>query len=151
MAGPKWPHDHTEKHRQAALKGWAKRKRNMFGGRHAIKVERPKPAPTAKATKAVKITRSSRHTRTKPAEPDIELVPVNYDAARGVNLSPTAPPNPYFLRDFYGEHQLIPALSRYSPASLREAAKVVKRRNPGTRPKSTSRQDLIAYIVKYVR
>ena len=24
---PKWPHDHEAKHRQAALKGWAKRRR----------------------------------------------------------------------------------------------------------------------------
>lgn len=28
MATPKWPHDHSDKHRQAAIKGWRHRRLN---------------------------------------------------------------------------------------------------------------------------
>jgi hypothetical protein len=100
----------------------------------------PKPA----------VSRSAKAPRSKALEPDVELIPVNYAAAKDANLDPTAPPDPYFLLDFYGAHQLALALKRYTPARLREAVKMVKQRNPRTKPKGTSGQALIDYIVEYV-
>lgn len=86
--------------------------------------------------------------RTKPATPDIHIEPVKPEI--GYRFDPTAPPDPYFLAEFYGSHQLRLALERYTVAPLREAVRPVKVANPRTKPSGTSRQALINYIVEHV-
>ena len=132
MATPKWPHDHSERHRQAALKGWMTR-RAMAGG-----VTRPKPAPAAKPAKPTK-PKAKRRELTRIASVDPAL------------LDPYKPPNPWALRTMYGDHQLHAALERYSTDELRRALPAVKARHPGTKPSGTSKAAIIAYIRKYVR
>jgi hypothetical protein len=103
----------------------------------------PKPARPAQAG-------ARKGARSKVVEPDVELVPVNYEAARDFVIDPSAPPDPYFLLDFYGAHQLALALQRYTATPLRAAVNMVKERNPRTKPGGTSKQALIDYIVEYV-
>ncbi len=81
------------------------------------------------------------------AAPDVELVPIKQ---MDVFINPAAPPDPYFLLELYGPAQLPLALSRNTAPRLREAVKMVKERNPGTRPNGTNSAALIDYIVEHV-
>lgn len=96
----------------------------------------PKRAPVA------------RRSATGRAAPGVELVPRK--RVVGHDPDPAAPPDPYFLLELYEADQLPLALQRYTVARLREAVKLVKARNPGTKPKGASGQALIDYIVEYV-
>lgn len=89
-----------------------------------------------------------RAPRGKRVAPDIELVPVK--SMEGYDFDPLAPPDPYFLLEFYGAHQLRLALARYTVPRLREAVKHVKESNPHTRPTGASQEALVDYIVQYV-
>lgn len=91
---------------------------------------------------------AQRASRTKPVAPDVELVPIK--SMEGRQFDPVAPPDPYFLFEFYGMSQLPLALQRYTVPRLQKAVKLVREHNPGTKPKGTSRQALIDYIVEYV-
>lgn len=96
--------------------------------------------------------RSTRNTQTarraKLVAPDVELVPIK--SMEGRQFDPVAPPDPYFLYEFYGAAQLPLALERYTVPRLQKAVKLVKERNPRTKPNGTSRQAVIDYIVEYV-
>jgi len=87
-----------------------------------------------------------RPTPRKKAAADIELIPVK--SMEGYAFDPAAPPDPYFLLEFYGARQLPLALQRYKAPQLQEAVKQVRARNPGTRPKGTGVQSAIDYIVE---
>lgn len=113
-------------------------RRNQAFAAHVRKLyEDMAPKPAAK-----KKTPSAR------VAPDVELIPRKQ--MEGYRLDPGAPPDPYFLNEYYGSDQLALALARYDAPALREAVKPVKRRHPGTKPKGTSRQALIDYIIDFV-
>ncbi len=86
--------------------------------------------------------------RSKPVAPDVELIPIK--SMEGHTFDPVAPPDPYFLYEFYGAAQLPLALQRYTLPRLQKAVKLVKERNPRTNPNGASRQAVIDYLVEYV-
>src|SRR5579884_1253796 len=65
-------------------------------------------------------------------------------------LDPYAPPNPFALRQLYGNDQLAVALGRYSLTALKQAVPAVEAANPGTKPKKVTKQGIIDYIVEHV-
>lgn len=79
---------------------------------------------------------------------DDDLVPVKQvDYIR----NPAAPPDPYFLLELYGAHQLRLALQRYTLARLKEAIPAVQAQHPDTKPKGKATKDsVIDYIVEHV-
>ena len=77
------------------------------------------------------------------------LTPIKHVPNLEVSLE--APPDPYFLLDVFGAHQLERALKPRSVADLRKAAAIVEQRHPGTMPKGkVTKPGWIAYIVQYV-
>jgi hypothetical protein len=82
------------------------------------------------------------------------LEPIKYIPDYEVKLGEA--PDPYFLLEVFGAHQLERALKPRSVADLRKAAALVEARHPGTlpKPKGKAKQpdkaSLIAYIVEYV-
>lgn len=79
---------------------------------------------------------------------DVELIPVKQ--VEGV-LNPAAAPDPYFLLELYGAHQLRLALQRYTATRLKEAVVLVQERHPGTKPKGrATKETMIDYIVEHV-
>ena len=81
--------------------------------------------------------------------PKPALVPVkNMD---GRFYDPFGPLDPYYLQELYGNHQLRQALDDQRTERLRQAARAVRSRNPGTKPRSDSRAALIDYIVEHVK
>jgi hypothetical protein len=78
----------------------------------------------------------------------VELIPIK--SMEGHKFDPVAPPDPYFLLEFYGAAQLPLALQRYTLPRLQKAVKLVKERNPRTKPNGASRQAVIDYLVEYV-
>jgi hypothetical protein len=86
--------------------------------------------------------------RTARVAPDVHLVPIKY--IPGYEADSAAPPDPYLLLELYGRAQLPLAIARYETPDLREAVKLVKARNPKTRPAGAARQALIDYILDYV-
>src|SRR5262249_35756641 len=81
--------------------------------------------------------KKSRAPQSRKAEPDVELIPLKH--IPGHEADSAAPPDPYFLVEFYGAVQLPLALSRYTVAELRDAVKVVQRRHTGTKPAGVGR------------
>lgn len=116
---------------------WVRRDPAFVARVHALYAETA-PRPKASGNGARRQTR---------AAPDVELRPLKQ--IDGV-LNPAAPPDPYFLLDLYGPDQLPLALQRYTAVRLREAAKQVQGRHPGTKPSGTSRQQMVDYIMAYV-
>lgn len=115
------------------------RKNTAFAAHVRKLYEEMAPKPAATSTR--------KRSQAKTSAPDIELIPIKQ--VEGI-LNPAAPPDPYFLVDLYGPHQLRLALTRYTPARIREAVAPVKSRSGGARPSGTSRQALIDYIVEHV-
>lgn len=77
------------------------------------------------------------------------LVPIKRVPNHEISLD--ASPDPYFLLDVYGAHQLERALKPRSLATLRESGAIVEQRHPGTMPKGrATKAGLIAYIMQYV-
>jgi hypothetical protein len=65
-------------------------------------------------------------------------------------IDPFAPPDPQFLIQVYGRHQLEQALARYSVSVLKRTVAVIERQHPSTKPTNRGRKDaVISYIVKY--
>lgn len=65
-------------------------------------------------------------------------------------IDPAAPPDPQFLIQVYGRHQLGRALQEYTVAILKRTAAVIERQNPGTKPANRGRKEpLIAYILEH--
>ena len=123
MAGPKWPHDHTEKHRQAALKGWMVRRAKAGG------VTRPKAETPTRATLTPVVTRG----RTVGEHVDI-----------------ASPLDPRILPSLYG-NRTREHLEEYSPRALAEMANLVKRpgeRAPGARAGKTQLVEYISARIK---
>lgn len=77
------------------------------------------------------------------------LEPVRTDLAfRPVD--PFAPPDPQFLIQVYGRHQLARALQGYSVDVLKRTVEVIEQQHPGTKPANRGRKDaVIAYIVEH--
>jgi hypothetical protein len=68
----------------------------------------------------------------------------------GGDIDPFAPPDPQVLKYVYGADKLSRALQDYSIDKLKQAASVLERSYPGTKPANRSRRDaLIAYIVEH--
>lgn len=84
----------------------------------------------------------------RPAkEPLPPLVPIGRVPGRAID--PYAPPDPHFLTQVYGRHQLARALQDYSRDTLKRTAAELEQRHPGTKPASRSLKDaLIVYIVE---
>lgn len=77
------------------------------------------------------------------------LVPIRTDGPWSP-IDPFAPPDPQFLIQVYGKHQLARALYDYYPDMLKRTAAEIERQHPGTKPAHRGRKDaLIAYIVEH--
>src|SRR5258708_13552710 len=77
----------------------------------------------------------------------VELVPL--PGTEGARFDPFAPLDPYALLRLYGPQQLGAALSGYSATALREAATMVRGKDPKTKPTDARKTDsLIGYIVQ---
>lgn len=92
--------------------------------------------------------------RTSKAVPKVSdfvepLEPIKYVPDYEVKLGEA--PDPYFLLDVFGAHQLERALKPRSVGDLRKAAAIVEQRHPGTMPTGkVTKPGWIAYIVQYV-
>lgn len=94
-------------------------------------------------------TSRPKRARSQPVDSAEDLTPIRHIGGHPAN--PGAPPDPYYLYDLYGAHQLRRALSRYKLPELRLATQLVQERNPGTKPSNKSKRDpLIDYIVEQV-
>lgn len=94
--------------------------------------------------------RTPRGAHGAPGTPGAVLVPL-HAIDDGKEIDPYAPPDPYFLRDLYGDPQLRRALERYSLARLQEAATAIEQGHPGTKPRNRGRKAaIIDYIVAHV-
>jgi hypothetical protein len=63
---------------------------------------------------------------------------------------PFAPPDPTYLVQLYGKHQLARALQGFLVDSLKQTAAQIEQQHPGTKPTNRGRKDaLIAYIIEY--
>jgi hypothetical protein len=69
----------------------------------------------------------------------------------GFDIDPSAPLDPYLQLEIYGAEQLEQALRRHTKANLLEAVEIVQDRHPGTAPRGTSKDALLAYLVAHVR
>jgi hypothetical protein len=79
-----------------------------------------------------------------------DLVPIKKIPGRA--FDPSAPLDPYFLLDLYGQHQLSAALEREPLSRLKEAVAIVEQRYPGTRPKNKAQKaSNINYILELVK
>ena len=89
----------------------------------------------------------TRVSKASKVEPEVELIPV-----KKVDQlpDPSAPPDPYFLLEFYGVEQLPLALRRYPLPRLKESVKMVQSRQPGTKPHGATREAVISYLVERV-
>lgn len=89
----------------------------------------------------------TKRTTPKAKEPLPPLVPIGRVAHTA--FDPFAPPDPHFLTQVYGRHQLVRALQDYSVESLKRTVAALEARHPGTKPTNRGRKDpLIAYIVE---
>lgn len=112
--------------------------------RYTAAIAKPKPKPAGGRG-------GKRGSQAVPKVSDFveQLRPIKYVPDYEVKLGEA--PDPYFLLDVFGEHQLERALKPRSVADLRKAAAIVEQRNPGTLPKGkVSKPGWIAYIVEYV-
>ena len=98
-------------------------------------------APQKKAT-TMRGTRAAK----SPAKP---LTPIK--RIEGFEIDPSAPLDPYLQLEIYGAEQLEAALRRHTKANLLEAVEIVQDRYPGTGPRGTSKDALLAYIITNVR
>jgi len=98
-------------------------------------------APPRKAT-AARGTRSTKASA-KTLKPIKQL--------EGYDIDPSAPLDPYFQLEVYGAEQLEAALRRHTKSNLLEAVEMVQDRHPGTSPRGTSKDALLAYIIAHVR
>jgi hypothetical protein len=89
--------------------------------------------------------------RAATAAPKQELPPlVPIRRIEGYRADPFSPPDPHFLVQLYGSHQLDRALQDYTLDMLKETAARVQAAHPGTKPRSkASKQSVIDYIVQY--
>jgi hypothetical protein len=93
-----------------------------------------------------KPTRARGQTQTQPLPP---LVPIRRDLPWRP-IDPFAPPDPQYLIQVYGSHQLDRALQEYTLPILKRTADVVQAAHPGTKPRNKSvKQSVIDYIVQY--
>jgi hypothetical protein len=82
------------------------------------------------------------------AAPLADLVPIR--RIEGYRADPFSPPDPLFLTQLYGRHQLRSALEYYTLDMLKMTADRVQAEHPGTRPANRGRKAaVIDYIVKY--
>jgi len=65
-------------------------------------------------------------------------------------IDPFKPPDPPFIVQVFGHHQLARALQDYTLDKLKQASAEIERQHPSTKPASRTRKaDLIAYIVEH--
>lgn len=70
---------------------------------------------------------------------------------RGFTLNLGEPLNPYLVFEAYGERQMRQILDVFSSTALKESARLVEERNPGTKLRGRpTKPALIDYIVAYV-
>ena len=76
------------------------------------------------------------------------LVPIR--RIEGYRADPFSPPDPHFLTQLYGSHQLDRALQDYTLDKLKETAAKVQAAHPSTKPRTkASKQAVIDYIVEH--
>lgn len=87
-----------------------------------------------------------------PRKQEVDLGPAPVRIAGDwTTYSPSAKFDPYRRVVEYGQHQLRAVLVRATQTRLREAAKIVMERNPGTKPTSlSSNPAMIDYIMEHV-
>ncbi len=77
------------------------------------------------------------------------LVPIRTDLPYR-RSDPFAPPDPDYLIQAYGRHQLARALQGYTVEKLKMTAAALEHQHPGTKPANRGRKEaLIAYIVEH--
>jgi hypothetical protein len=70
---------------------------------------------------------------------------------RGFTLNLGEPVNPYLLYEAYGERQARLILDVFSPAAVKESAKLIEERNPGSKLRGQpAKPKVIEYIMDYV-
>jgi hypothetical protein len=107
----------------------------------------PAPAPKRQPKVAAGSTRTKHKPTKLPLMEDLEPIGTVDESL----LNPYAPPNPWALRTLYGDHQLRRALGGYSLTKLKQTAKTVQSKHPGTKPHNASDQtSLVDYIVEQV-
>jgi hypothetical protein len=88
--------------------------------------------------------------RSRATEEELpRLVPIRRDLPfREIDAS--APPDPQYIIQAYGAHQLARALHDYGVDALKRTAANVEAKHPGTKPTNRGqKKPLIDYIVKY--
>lgn len=94
-------------------------------------------------------TSNARPARGAKPQPLPPLVPIRQISGYR-EIDPFKPPDPRFIVQVFGHHQLARALQDYSLSMLKETAVDTERTHPGTKPASRTRKaDLIAYIVEH--
>lgn len=88
--------------------------------------------------------------RSRTAQEDLPpLVPIRRDLPYRES-NPYAPPDPAYIIQAYGAHQLARALHDYSVEALKRTAAKIEEKHPGTKPTNRGqKKPLIDYIVKY--
>lgn len=98
------------------------------------------------ATQTASPAKPTRGAKSQPLPP---LVPIRQLGGYR-EIDPFKPPDPPFIVQVFGHHQLARALQDYTLGMLKDAAAVIEREHPGTKPVSRSRKDdVIAYIVEH--
>lgn len=87
--------------------------------------------------------------QTAPTLLTLDVRPVK--EVRGFTLNLGEPVNPYLVYEAYGERQMRQILDVFSSAALKESARIVEERNPGTKLRGRpTKPELIDYIMTFV-
>lgn len=79
----------------------------------------------------------------------VDVTPIKH--VDGFSLNPAMPLDPYLIYEAYGAKQFATVLDLFTVPKLKEAAKRVEERNPGTKPTNRgTKVPLIDYLVKYI-
>jgi hypothetical protein len=104
----------------------------------------PPPPPKATAPK----TRSGGRATPKVSDLLEPLTPIKFVPNLEITLE--GPPDPYFLLDVFGAHQLERALNQRSVADLRKAAAIVQAQTSSRLPAKATKPQIVAYIMEHV-
>lgn len=90
-----------------------------------------------------------RRRETTPKALTVDVAPIKH--VEGFSLNPAMPLDPYLVYEAYGAKQFATVSDLFTVPKLKEAAKQVEERNPGTKPTNRGvKVSLIEYLVKYV-
>ncbi|MGH9637406.1 MAG: hypothetical protein ACRD72_21440 [Candidatus Angelobacter sp.] len=91
--------------------------------------------------------KGGRQSRPLPRASDIAEPLVAVNPIPDYEIQLRAAPDPYFILQVFGSHQLAKALNQRSLPDVRKAAKMVEERNPGKHPAARTKAGLIAFIM----